>query len=173
MRRTTARNRPGRVIALSTAALMASVACATAADVSYERLRNPEPQNWLMNHRDYGAQRFSPLDTINASNVKNLKLAFSISLGGKSADEYLEQTPLVEDGFMYTVDSWGVVSKFDVRSGPGAKLVWRMDPKLEKQDLTVKPVGKPGAGNRHARSAIAASRCGTISSSRSAASSAA
>jgi len=119
--------------ALVCAAAMAETS-AQAADVTYERLRNPEPQNWLMNHRDYGAQRFSPLDTINTSNVKNLKLAFSISLGGKSADEYLEQTPLVEDGFMYTVDSWGVVSKFDVRSGTGAKLVWRMDPKLEKQD---------------------------------------
>ena len=26
---------------------------ASAADVTFERLRNPEPQNWLMNHRDY------------------------------------------------------------------------------------------------------------------------
>src|SRR6266853_3518939 len=104
------------------------------ADVTPQRLLNPEPQNWLMNHRTYDSQRHSPLDAINRSNVKNLKLAFAISLGGKSSDEYLEQTPLIEDGFMYTVDSWGVVSKFDVRSGTGAKLVWRMDPKLEKQD---------------------------------------
>ena len=43
-------------------ALMATTS-ARAADVSYERLLNPdkEPQNWLMNHRDFGAQRFSPL----------------------------------------------------------------------------------------------------------------
>ena len=33
--------------------------------MTYERLLNPEPQNWLMNHRDYASQRFSPLETIN------------------------------------------------------------------------------------------------------------
>jgi alcohol dehydrogenase (cytochrome c) len=27
---------------------------ASAADVTFERLRNPEPQNWLMNHHDFG-----------------------------------------------------------------------------------------------------------------------
>ena len=35
-----------------------------AADVTPERLVNAdrEPQNWLMNHRTYDAQRYSPLD---------------------------------------------------------------------------------------------------------------
>ena len=44
-----------------------------AADVTPERLLNPdmEPQNWLMNHRTYDGQRFSPLDAINKRNVKN------------------------------------------------------------------------------------------------------
>src|SRR5262244_1287766 len=74
----------GKIATLSTAALMASVAHVPAADVSYERLLNPEPQNWLMNHRDFGSQRFSPLDIINKSNVKGLKLAFAVPLGGTS-----------------------------------------------------------------------------------------
>src|SRR6266849_1443106 len=52
-----------------------------AADVTYERLQHPEPQNWLMNHHDYSAQRFSSLDAINKSNVKNLKLKFAVALG--------------------------------------------------------------------------------------------
>src|ERR1700704_5741659 len=73
-------------------AMLARTAPARAADVTYERLLNPEPQNWLMNHRTFDSQRHSPLDAINRSNVKNLKLAFAISLGGKSSDEYLEQT---------------------------------------------------------------------------------
>ena len=38
---------------------------ARAADVTYQRLVNPEPQNWLMNHHDFGAHRFSALDAIN------------------------------------------------------------------------------------------------------------
>jgi alcohol dehydrogenase (cytochrome c) len=87
-----------------------------------------------MNHRDFGAQRFSPLDVINRSNVRNLKLAFAIALGGTSKDEYLQMTPLVEDGFMYVVDSWGIVSKVDVRSGTSGPIIWQMNPKLEKQD---------------------------------------
>ena len=74
---------------------------ASAADVTYERLLKPEPQNWLMNHHDFGAQRYSALDAINRSNVRNLKLAFAIALGGTSTDEYLQLTPLVDDGFMY------------------------------------------------------------------------
>jgi alcohol dehydrogenase (cytochrome c) len=114
--------------------LLASTSLAGAADVTYERLLNPEPQNWLTHHRDYGSQRHSPLNTINATNVKNLKLLFAVSLGGKSVGESLEATPLVDDGFMYTVDSWGVVYKIDVRSGTSGKILWKMDPKLDKQD---------------------------------------
>ena len=46
-------------------ALLASASPLRAADVTFERLLNPEPQNWLMNHHDFSAQRHSPLDTIN------------------------------------------------------------------------------------------------------------
>ena len=65
------------------------------AEVTPNRLVNAdkEPGNWLMNHRTYDAQRFSPLDKINKSNVKGLKLAYAVALGGKAADENLEATP--------------------------------------------------------------------------------
>ncbi len=44
--------------------MLALAAPALAAEVTPERLANPqEPQNWLMNHRTYDGQRFSPLDT--------------------------------------------------------------------------------------------------------------
>src|SRR5947207_13764400 len=115
-------------------ALLAGTSPGRAADVTYERLLNPESQNWLTHHRDYSAQRHSPLDQINKSKVKSLKVLFAVSLGGKSAGESLEATPLVDDGFMYTVDSWGVVYKIDVRSGTSGKIVWKMDQTLEKQD---------------------------------------
>jgi alcohol dehydrogenase (cytochrome c) len=114
--------------------LLAGTAAVRAADVTYERLLNPEPQNWLTHHRDYAAQRHSPLDAINKSNVKTLRLAFAVPLGGKSAGESLEATPLVDDGFMYMVDSWGVVYKIDVRSGSTGTIVWKMDPKEANQD---------------------------------------
>jgi alcohol dehydrogenase (cytochrome c) len=118
----------------ATLALLASTSCLQAAEVTFERLVNPEPQNWLMNHRDYSAQRFSPLDIINKSNVKNLKLAFAVAIGGTAGNEALEATPLVEDGFMYICDHWGVVYKIDVRSGTAGRIVWKMDPGQEKLD---------------------------------------
>jgi hypothetical protein len=122
------------VLAVFACALLAGTSAARAADTTYDRLVNPEPQNWLTVHHDYGAQRFSALGTINRANVKNLKLVFAVALGGTSNNESLEATPLVEDGFMYIVDSWGIVSKIDMRSGTSGPIVWQMNPKLEKQD---------------------------------------
>src|SRR5580693_5797939 len=108
---------------------------AMAADVTPERLVNAdkEPQNWLMNHRTYDGQRYSPLDKINKGNVKNLKLAYAVPLGGKGANEFTNATPLVEDGFIYVTDSWGVLYKIDGRSGTLGRIVWRMDPQQERQ----------------------------------------
>ena len=126
-----------------------------AADVTPERLLNPdkEPQNWLMNHRTYDAQRYSPLDRINKNNVKSLKLAYAVAIGGTSANENLESTPLAEDGYLYVVDQWSVVYKIDGTSGDVGRVVWRMDPKQERQavnrgaafwgDLVISPANSP------------------------------
>src|SRR6516225_3829332 len=123
---------------ISKAVLLGSIALvaapALAAEVTPERLVNAdrEPQNWLMNHRTYDGQRFSPLDQINRTSVKGLKLAYAVALGGTRAGENIEATPLVEDGFMYIVDQWGIVYKIDVRSGDAGRIVWRMDPRQDK-----------------------------------------
>jgi len=124
--------------ALKLALLAGTVAMATpalAAEVTPERLVNAdkEPQNWLMNHRTYDGQRYSPLDKINKGNVKSLKLAYAVPLGGKGANEFTNATPLVEDGFIYVTDSWGVLYKIDGRSGTMGRIMWRMDPQQERQ----------------------------------------
>ena len=128
-------------LALTTTALLTSTVLAmawpaAAADVTSERLINAdkEPHNWLMNHRTYDGQRFSPLARINKENVKGLKLAYAIPLGGTASNEYNHATPLVEDGFLYTTDSSGVLYKIDLTAGDAGRIVWRMDPKQEKQD---------------------------------------
>jgi alcohol dehydrogenase (cytochrome c) len=124
----------------STAAMLGGFAIvvlpALAADVTPERLVNAdkEPQNWLMNHRTYDGQRFSPLARIDKGNVKSLHLAYAVPLGGSVANEFSEATPLVEDGFLYVVDSSAVVYKIDGRSGDAGRIVWRMDPKQERQE---------------------------------------
>src|SRR5207302_5680443 len=117
-------------------------------------LRHPEPQNWLMNHGDFSAHRYSSLDQINKANVKNLKLKFSVAIGGKGGNENLLATPLVDDGFMYMSDAWGVVYKIDVRSGTRGDIVWKMNPKQEKiernrgvalwGDLVISVTGRDG-----------------------------
>jgi alcohol dehydrogenase (cytochrome c) len=116
--------------------MLLGIAPAVAAEVTPARLANPEPGNWLMNHRTYDAQRYSPLDRINKTNVKGLRLAYAVAIGGTSANENLESTPLAEDGSLYVVDQWGVVYKIDGRSGDAGRIVWRMDPGQEKAPLS-------------------------------------
>ena len=125
-----------RTVSMLAVALIAA-SPALAAEVTAERLINAdrEPGNWLMNHRTYDAQRYSPLDKINKGNVKDLKLAYAVAIGGTSANENLEATPLAEDGFLYIVDQWGVLYKIDARSGKAGRIVWRMDPGQEKAPL--------------------------------------
>ncbi|HEY7298495.1 MAG TPA: PQQ-binding-like beta-propeller repeat protein [Xanthobacteraceae bacterium] len=108
---------------------------AWAADVTPDRLINAdkEPQNWLMNHRTYDGQRYSTLDGINRGNVRGLKLAYAVALGGGTGNEFNQATTLAEDGYLYTVDSSAVVYKIDARSGDTGRIVWRMDPKEQRQ----------------------------------------
>src|SRR5712671_4926592 len=128
------RNHSMRDALLASSVLLVS-GPATAADVTPERLLNPdkEPQNWLMNHRTYDGQRFSPLARINKDNVKGLKLAYAVPLGGGAGNEYSVATPLAEDGFLYVTDSWGALYKIDGTSGDVGRIVWRMDPKQDRQ----------------------------------------
>jgi alcohol dehydrogenase (cytochrome c) len=120
---------------LLVAGALAATTPSLAAEVTPERLANPEPGNWLMNHRTYDSQRYSPLDKINKGNVKSLRLAYAVAIGGASANENLESTPLAEDGYLYIVDQWGVLYKIDARSGDMGRIVWRMDPGQEKVPL--------------------------------------
>jgi len=140
-------------IALLAGSMLASPAFA--ADVTPERLLNPdrEPHNWLMNHRTYDGQRFSPLARIDKSNVGHLKLAYAVPLGGSAGNESNEATALAEDGFLYITDSWGVLYKIDATSGEAGRIVWRMDPRQERQavnrgaalwgNLVISPANSP------------------------------
>ena len=112
----------GLAAALASIAVVAITIPALAADVSAQRLLNTadEPQNWLIVHHDYNNSRHSLLKDVNRDNVKDLKLKFIFSIGGRATGGTLrgkeESTPLVDDGFMYVSDTWDRVMKFDVRS---------------------------------------------------------
>jgi alcohol dehydrogenase (cytochrome c) len=67
--------------------------------VTDEMLRHPDPADWLMYSRTYDAQRFSPLDQIDRSNVANLTQSWSMALPAG----VVEVIPLVYRGVMYTI----------------------------------------------------------------------
>jgi len=101
--------------------------------VNKERLLNAqnEPQNWLMMNGDYGSQRYSKLTQINRDNVKSLRLAWALALGGlqdvgQNGPEN-EVNPLIDNGFMYTSDGWGTIYKIDARDPNRGTFVWTSD----------------------------------------------
>jgi alcohol dehydrogenase (cytochrome c) len=105
--------------------------------MTQERLLNADQEdgNWILHHKDYSAHRFSNLNQINADSVKNLKVAWTVQLGGLEGGGIwthggLEGTPIAENGFLYVTDGWGSVYKIDAHHGEGVML-WKMDPKTD------------------------------------------
>ncbi|MBI1212726.1 MAG: PQQ-dependent dehydrogenase, methanol/ethanol family [Alphaproteobacteria bacterium] len=83
-----------------------------------------EPGNWLAHGRTYSGQRYSPLDKINAGNVKDLGLAWSYDTDTVRG---LESTPIVVDGVMFATGSWSVVYALDAKTG---EELWKYDPEV-------------------------------------------
>ena len=81
-------------------------------------------ENWPGYGRTYSEQRFSPLDQINASNVRKLGVEWVLDL---PKDRSLTGTPLVVDGVLYVNGSYNVVRAVDARTG---KLLWEYDPQV-------------------------------------------
>ncbi|MEA2624710.1 MAG: quinohemoprotein ethanol dehydrogenase [Candidatus Binatota bacterium] len=93
-----------------------------------ERLRNADenPADWVTHGGNYGEERFSSLDQVNADTVKNLELVWKFDVNTRRG---LEATPIVVDGVMYTTANWSIVYAIDVRTG---KQIWSYDPKVPK-----------------------------------------
>ncbi len=134
--------KPLRILALA-AGMIAALANTASAQytmtVNKERLLNAqnEPQNWLMMNGDYGANRYSKLSQINRENVKNLRMAWALALGGMqdigAHGPEVELNPLIDNGFMYTADGWGTVYKIDARDPSRGRFVWVTDPGVKHE----------------------------------------
>ncbi len=98
------------------------------ADVDGARIAaaDKEPQNWLSHGRTYSEQRFSPLAKIDAGNVGQLGLAWSVDIKSRTA-RGLEATPIVVDGVIYTSGAWSHVLAIEAKTG---KLLWEFDPEI-------------------------------------------
>ena len=87
--------------------------------VTAERLKNPEPDNWLMIRRTYDGWGFSPLKEITTDNVKRLRPVWVFSTGETKVHE---SAPVVNNGAMFVSTPNNQVLAIDVYTG---NLLWR------------------------------------------------
>ena len=86
-------------------------------------------------------QRYSPLETLNKENIKNLVPAWAFSLGGEK-QRGQETQPLVYDGIMYITGSYSRLYAVDVNTG---EELWQYDARLPEGILPCCDVINRGA----------------------------
>ena len=106
---------PGGTAATTPGTMAATARIPGSVDASRLAAADSEPQNWYTGGRDQGGSYFSPLTTINASNVKSLGFAWQYDLGLPSRGQ--EATPVIVDGILYTSGTWGYVYAVEAASG--------------------------------------------------------
>ena len=87
--------------------------------VTADRLKRPEPQNWLMIRGTYDGWGYSPLDQLTPANVAKLEPVWMMATG---MDRGHEAAPLVNNGVMFVSTPGNQVIAIDVRSG---EQLWR------------------------------------------------
>jgi len=85
------------------------------------------PNDWLTYHGSYKSYHFSPLDQINANNVRDLEVAW-IHVPGRST-RGLQSMPLAVDGIIYYTGSHSRTFALDGATG---KVVWSYIPELDE-----------------------------------------
>ncbi len=108
-------------------ATLLSAASALAQPVDTARIAAGDPNDWLTYHQSYNGWSYSPLDQINANNVKDLQVAW-ISVPGH-ATRGLQTMPLVADGVLYYTGSYSRVFALDGATG---KQLWSYTPELDE-----------------------------------------
>ncbi len=83
-------------------------------EVTDERLRDPEPRNWLTWRGNYEGWGHSPLNQIDSSNVGDLVPVWSYSTG---VTEGHQAPPMVNDGVMYVTTPGNQVIALDAAHG--------------------------------------------------------
>ena len=87
--------------------------------VTADRLKRPEPQNWLMIRGTYDGWGYSPLDQLTPANVARLEPVWMMATG---MDRGHEAPPLVNNGVMFVSTPANQVIAIDVRTG---QPLWR------------------------------------------------
>ena len=95
-----------------------------------------DANNWLLHGRDYGNQRFSPLDQINAGTAKRLVPKWIYQTGYSAT---FQTTPLVADGIMYISAPFSHVMAVDAATGVE---IWRYEHKNSAKKLCCGPANR-------------------------------
>ena len=85
--------------------------------VTSAMLESPDPADWPMIRRDYGAHSYSPLDQINVSNVNQLKLEWVWNMHEGDS----EPSPLVYNGIVYLINPSNIIQALDGKTG---EIIW-------------------------------------------------
>ena len=116
--------------------------------VTPERLKNPEPGNWLSIRRTYDGQSHSPLTQITPENVKGLKQAWTATTGPRQkvtefaalpADIANQAPPIVNNGVMIVSAGDNQIIALDAKDG---KEIWRYVYKLPEGLVPVHPTNR-------------------------------
>ena len=117
-----------------TACVTAALTCSGAVSANTELLKMQQnPNDWVMPNGNYSSTRYSALDQINASNVKDLRVAWTFSTGVLRGHE---GGPLVIGDVMYIHTPFpNKVFALDLKNE--GKIIWKYEP---RQDPSVIPV---------------------------------
>lgn len=104
--------------------------------VTDERLREPEPENWLHYRRTYDGWGYSPLRQIDTTNVSKLTPVWTFSTG---VDEGHQSPPIVNDGVLYVTTPGNQVLALEAATG---ELLWRYRRDLPGDVVTMHPTNR-------------------------------
>ncbi|HWE49622.1 MAG TPA: PQQ-dependent dehydrogenase, methanol/ethanol family [Bryobacteraceae bacterium] len=104
--------------------------------VSTDRLKNPDPSDWLMIRRTWDGQGYSPLDKITPANVGKLQPAWVFSTGVSSGHE---SAPLVNNGVMFVSTPGNQVLAIEAKTG---MLLWRYRRPLPDDVVLMHPTSR-------------------------------
>jgi quinohemoprotein ethanol dehydrogenase len=84
-------------------------------------------EEWLTYGSTPGETRYSPLKSIDSTNISRLGLAWSYDIGPGGGSQ--QATPLFWNGTLYSITNWSIVFAVDARTG---KEKWRWDPEVNR-----------------------------------------
>ena len=126
----------GASVAALAAPVVAQQPLPSYSPVTEARLLNPEPHNWLMYRRTFDGHGYSPLDKINAGNVRRLVPVWSYSTGMLEGHQ---SPPIVNNGVMFVTTPGNQVLALNAKTGD---LIWRYKRELPDDVVQSHPTNR-------------------------------